>query len=202
MKITDINGSEQTDSKTAMNIKFQIFSDITLREISMDDAAAIYHAIDSHRDYLRTWLPFVDSMHSVSDEEAFLKSILNVTADEYFPVFGVVNAQNEICGLIGFHFSDQANHRTEIGYWLLPEYQHRGIVTTGVRLLCRWAVEKRDIKRIQIRCAVGNEASNSVPQRLGFSHEGTERAGELLVSGEYADINVYSILREEVMQCF
>lgn len=58
----------------------------------------------------------------------------------------------------------------------------------------------QNIKRIQIRCATGNVASNGIPVRLGFRLEGTERAGELLASGEYADIHVYSILKEELME--
>lgn len=198
-KIKERMQSTSPAAELAEPVSFSVSSDITLREIRMDDATAIYHAIDTHRDYLRTWLPFVDAMHSVADEEAFLKTVLHVPVDKYDPIFGIFNGRNEICGLIGFHFSDRPNHRTELGYWLLPEYQHRGIVTTSVRLLCRWVVEERDIQRIQIRCAVGNEASNRVPQRLGFKHEGTERAGELLVSGEYADVNVYSILKDEVI---
>ena len=177
---------------------FQILPDILLREVRIEDAAAIYHAIDTHRDYMRIWLPFVDNLKSVTDEEDFLKSILSAPDDRYEPIFCIWNEHNEICGLIGFHFSDFANHRTEIGYWLLPEYQHRGIMTQCVHRLCRWAIEAKNIKRIQIRCATGNAASNGIPLRLGFQLEGTERAGELLVSGEYADIHVYSILKEEL----
>lgn len=179
-------------------LSFELAQGITLREMRLSDAAAIYHAIDTHRDYLRTWLPFVDNLHSVADEEAFLREIVAAPADRYYPVFGVTDGHDNICGLIGFHFSDTPNRRTEIGYWLVPEYQHRGIVTAGVRLLCRWAVTERQAHRIQIRCATGNTASNGIPRRLGFRLEGTERDGELLVSGEYTDVNVYSILSEEV----
>lgn len=188
----------ETASFNHLNVSFEISPDILLREATIEDAAAIYHAIDTHRDYMRTWLPFVDNLKSVTDEEAFLRNILSAPVDRYEPIFGIWNGHNEICGLIGFHFSDFANHRTEIGYWLLPEYQHRGIMTQCVRRLCQWAVEAKDMKRIQIRCAAGNAASNGIPLRLGFQLEGTERAGELLASGEYADINVYSILKEEV----
>ena len=180
-------------------VSFSILPNIDLREVILEDAAAIYHAIDSHRDYLRNWLPFVDNMRSVADEEGFLKTVLSAPVERHEPIFGIWNDRNEICGLIGFHFSDFANHRTEIGYWLLPEYQHQGIVTTCVRRLCQWAVEEKGMKRIQIRCAVDNAASNGIPIRLGFCHEGTERAGELLASGEYADIHVYSMLKEEVL---
>lgn len=192
----------ETASFNRPGISFEVLPDILLREVTIGDAAAIYYAIDTHRDYMRTWLPFVDNLKSVSDEENFLKGVLSAPAERYEPVFGIWNKRNEICGLVGFHFSDFANRRTEIGYWLLPEYQHRGIMTACVRRLCRWAVEARDIKRIQIRCATGNTASNGIPIRLGFRLEGTERAGELLASGKYTDIHVYSILKEEVEALF
>lgn len=194
-----VQSREHSGRPAPTPVSFSLYPDITLREVVLKDAAAIYQAIDTHRDYLREWLPFVDNMRSVADEESFLKSVLLVPADRYQPIFGIWNDRNEICGLIGFHFSDFANHRTEIGYWLLPEYQHRGIITAGVRTLCRWAMTEKGIKRIQIRCAAGNVASNAIPLRLGFHHEGIERAGELLSSGEYTDVNVYSILKEEVL---
>ena len=195
----ELSSPARTVNQNPSLISFPIFPDILLREVTLKDAAAIYHAIDSHREYLRTWLPFVDKMHSVADEESFLKSVLSVPAEQYEPIFGIWNDRNEFCGLIGFHFSDFANHRTEIGYWLLPEYQHRGIMTACVRRLCQWLVNEKDIKRIQIRCATGNAASNGIPLRLGFHHEGTEQAGELLASGEFTDIHVYSILKEKVL---
>lgn len=175
---------------------------ISLREIRIQDSAAIFRTIDTHREYLRTWLPFVDAMRTVADEENFLKGVLSVPADKYDPIFGIVNEQDEICGLVGFHFSDPDNRRTEIGYWLIPEYQHRGIITTAVRHLCLWTVKNRGTHRIQIRCATGNAASNRIPLRLSFKHEGTERDGELLATGKYTDILVYSILEEEVMEKF
>ena len=163
----------------------------------MDDAAIIWQTIYDNRDYLSRWLPFVVALKDVEDEEAFLSSTLSVPYDERNIVF-VIGHNQELCGLVGFVNTDITNHRTEIGYWLIPEYQGLGIMTRCVRHLCRWAVRERTMNRVQIRCATGNVPSNAIPRRLGFSLEGTERQGELLSSGEYADIRVYSILREEV----
>ena len=115
------------------------------------------------------------------------------------PVY-ILEQGEAICGLAGFHFSDAPNQRTEIGYWLLPAYRGKGIVTNTVRYLCQWAVRERNMNRIQIRCAVGNIPSNAIPKRLGFTLEGTEREGELLTSGEYVNVNVYSILKKEIEQ--
>lgn len=169
----------------------------TMREVIFEDATAIFEAIDKKREDLRVWLPFVDGLKTVADEQAFLKSFLGIPYEQRDPVFAIFD-ENRVCGLVGFHFSDRANHRTEIGYWLLPEYRGKGLVTNAVRDLCHWAFEKRDFNRIQIRCAVGNTASNAIPKRLDFKWEGTERDGELLISGEYTDIHVYSLLKKEL----
>ena len=171
-------------------------AEITIREAIYEDAQAIFEAIDRNRDDLRRWLPFVDGLKTVADEQQFLHPILATPYEKREPVF-VLKHGTELCGLIGFHFTDSANHRTEIGYWLLPAYRGKGIVTHAVRFLCRWAFQERGMNRIQIRCAVGNQPSNAIPRRLGFVLEGTERQGELLASGEYTDIHVYGLLKEE-----
>lgn len=171
---------------------------MSLREVNISDAGDIWHAIDSHREYLRTWLPFVDRLLKVEDEEDFLRSVLEVSYPERNLTY-IIEVEGKLAGLIGFTVTDRLNHRTEIGYWLLPEYQKKGIMTVCVKQLCRWAVEQREMNRVQIKCAVGNRPSNAIPLRLGFKFEGTEREGELLASGDYADINVYSILKKEVL---
>ncbi|WP_302573102.1 GNAT family N-acetyltransferase, partial [Parabacteroides goldsteinii] len=169
----------------------------TIREAIYEDAEIIYEAIDKHREDLRIWLPFVDGLNSVADEQLFLESTLKVPYKERDVVY-IIEKGFAICGLIGFHFSDRTNHRTEIGYWLLPEFRGKGVITRAVHYLCQWAFFEKDFNRIQVRCAVGNQPSNAIPQRLGFTLEGTERDGELLSSGEYTDINVYSLLRKEL----
>ncbi len=182
-----------------MKDKIVIVEDYTIREALLEDASVIWQAVDSHRDYLVLWLPFVDRLTCEGDEEAFLAEVLSVPYEERNLVY-VIEKGEEFCGLVGFVATDTDNRRTEIGYWLLPEYQGQGVMTRCVRYLCLWSVEARSINRVQIRCAVGNHSSNAIPQRLGFQLEGTEREGELLASGKYADINVYSLLKEEILK--
>lgn len=170
---------------------------ITMREVTFEDAGKIYEAIDAHREYLQVWLPFTVGLKSVNDEEEFLNSVLSVPYETRDLVY-LIEEGDRVCGLVGFCFSDRNNHRTEIGYWLLPEYQHRGIMTECVRRLCRQAFNSGEVNRIQIRCAAANAPSNAVARRLGFVLEGTEREGQLLASGIYTDIRVYSLLKSEI----
>lgn len=77
-------------------ISFPILPDIYLQEIRIEDAAAIYHAIDTHRDYLRTWLPFVDNMRTTADEEAFYVRYYLLLPNEMsqYSVFGTNNMKS------------------------------------------------------------------------------------------------------------
>ena len=179
-------------------MKTNITDNITIREVRISDSQKIYNAIHLHREYLQEWLPFVTFL-TAEEEKAFLSSVLRVPRARRDFIY-IIEEKQEVCGLIGFHYSDAANLRTEIGYWLLPKYQHRGIMTKCVRHLCRIAVEERGMNRIQFRCAEGNTPSNAIPQRLGFHLEGTERDGELMYTKKFVNLNVYSILKKEIKQ--
>ena len=171
----------------------------SIREAEISDADAIWQAIDTHREYLARWLPFVPAITRREDEVAFLSSTLDIPYEARNIVF-VIEQHGVFCGLAGFVNTDRTNCRTEIGYWLLPQFQGQGAMTRIVAHLCRWAALERKMNRIQIRCATGNTRSNAIPKRLGFSLEGVERAGEKLADGTFADSNVYSILKHEIEQ--
>lgn len=179
-------------------IVIRISDHIYLREVAVSDAKTIFNAIDAYRDDLRVWLPFVDHLKNVEDEEAFITSTLAVPYAQRNIVF-VIECDKIFCGLIGFVNTDTLNHKTEIGYWILPPFRGKGIVTECVKQLCQWTFMHRDMNRIQIKCAVRNYPSNAVPIRLDFKKEGVERDGELLASGKYTDLNIYSILKTELL---
>ncbi|MFT5749516.1 MAG: ribosomal-protein-serine acetyltransferase, partial [Ancylomarina sp.] len=109
----------------------------------------------------------------------------------------VIHYDGVFAGLIGFKANDKQNKRIEIGYWLSETYQKKGIVTQSVKCMCQFAFDELRMNRIQIRCAVGNEPSKKIPQKLGFVFEGIERDGELLTGGVFTDLEVYSKLKKD-----
>ena len=54
---------------------------IRLREVTLNDAPMIYRAIADHRDYLKTWLPFIANL-SEQDEMDFLSQVLSFPEEE------------------------------------------------------------------------------------------------------------------------
>lgn len=169
---------------------------ICLRAAKLSDAPAMFRMIDTQRQYLGRWLPFVAATRTENDSYAYLQSVLSAPSERR-ELLCTITADGRFAGLVGFKDTDRANRKTEIGYWLGEEYQGRGIMTRCVEALCGLAFSELDMNRIQIQCAVGNTKSSNIPRRLGFTLEGIARAGELQADGRFSDIEVYSLLREE-----
>lgn len=168
---------------------------LCLREINIADTQSIFQIIDAYRDELREWLTFIDSTISDMDTLNYIKSVspYNSDGDKVYTIL----YNEKIVGLIDIENIHICNNKAEIGYWLSPEYQGKGIMRKSVMSLMHYAFTHLEFNRIQIKCAVANHKSNNIPLKIGFKHEGIEREGELLSSGKYTDLNVYSMLKHE-----
>ena len=174
----------------------EVDKEIKLTQLEQSDVKDIFETIDSQREYLGRWLPFVALNREISNSEQFVDSVVNAPGERFEYLFAI-RKKDQFVGLIGFKDTDRVNRKTEIGYWLSGKCQKQGIVTKSVDRLCDFAFHQLGINRIQIKCAVGNKLSSNIPKRLGFKLEGVERQGELLTGGVYTDLEVYSKLKSE-----
>lgn len=171
---------------------------IRLEPLRYGHAFQIFQAIDTNRKFLSPWLPFVLQTQSQEDTEHFVRTIIgdrNKTGDEVFSIF----YRQNFAGLIGMKDTDQANRKTEIGYWLMESMTGRGIMTRSVKALIEYLFLVSNFNRIQLKCGVGNLASSAIPKRLGFQFEGVEREGERHQK-HYIDLEIYSLLRKEFLE--
>ena len=84
-----------------------------------------------------------------------------------------------------------------VGYWLAPGARGRGAATDAVRLLARWAFAELGLARLELTCGPGNEASQHVAGRCGFSREGLLRS-HVPFKGGRRDSVIYSLLPGEL----
>lgn len=173
----------------------RISKDLILKELELSDAEHIFKAIDSQREYLGKWLPFVEFTKSVKDSLDYVNTVVTMPEDCREWQFAVFCGCG-FAGLAGFKGTDRLNRKSEIGYWLREEFQHRGIMTDSVRALIKFGFSELDLNRIQIKCAPDNIKSNKIPQRLGFTFEGIEHDSEFVREGVFRDANVWSVLRK------
>ena len=84
----------------------------------------------------------------------------------------------------------------EIGVFLAAPARGRGIVTEAVKLMVDHAFGDLGMRRVEWRCSPTNLPSRAIPQRLGFTLDGTLRQ-VFQVREAYLDLEVWSVLREE-----
>jgi len=85
----------------------------------------------------------------------------------------------------------------EIGYWIRRPAEGKGYVTESVKLIGRLAFEQLGAQRVMIRCEPRNQRSKAIPERLGYSYEGTLRREVPDADGVPRDVRVYSLIPEE-----
>ena len=176
----------------------RVNKNIRLETVKLSMAPVIFSTIDRDREYLKTWLPFIESTQQVSDTEKFIHSIVSQPSGKKNDIYSIWYKE-EFAGLIGFKDTDWINRKTEFGYWLSPKMEGKGIVTSCVEKLSKYAFQKLKLNRIQIKVAVGNSKSSAIPKRLGFQLEGIERAGELHHQ-KFHNLETYSLLKSDLLQ--
>lgn len=168
---------------------------VELRLLEERHAPALFTRVDGEREYLRRWMPWVDSRSSEADIAAFIRSALEQFADNRGFSAGIW-VDGSLAGVITLHKVDWLNRKGEIGYWVAREFQGRGVMTDATRAVTEHALVELELNRVEIQCAVANSKSSAIPKRLGFTHEGILREAQLL-HGSYQDLEVYSMLRRE-----
>jgi ribosomal-protein-serine acetyltransferase len=174
---------------------FVIDSTVALRVLREDDAAELFALTDKNRAYLRRWLPWVDLVTSEEDSRSFLTTVTAQREEGRGPTFGILR-EGALAGVVGYLPLDRVNRIGEIGYWLAPQLQGRGIMTQSCRFVVRYGFLTLDLNRIQIAAGTENVESRAIPERLGFKFEGILRARENLY-GTFIDHAMYALLRSE-----
>ena len=84
----------------------------------------------------------------------------------------------------------------EIGFSIIPSERGKGYCTEAVKILVDYLFLSNDVVRVQARTDVRNVAAQKVLEKAGFAEEGVIRKSNF-VRGEWRDMFLYSILREE-----
>jgi len=173
----------------------KIDEDLSLKLIDLKDAQRVFELTNNSRDYLREWLPWVDMTIKNEDTVEFIKMCLTGFAENK-SLNAVILFKGNIVGIAGFNNLNWSNKTAYIGYWLGEEYQGNGIMTRVAKALTDYALTELKLNKVEIRAAVENQKSRSIPERLGFVNEGCIRQAEWIYD-HYVDHVIYGMLADE-----
>jgi ribosomal-protein-alanine N-acetyltransferase len=113
---------------------------------------------------------------SVEESREFIRKLGEWYKGHECIEWGITRKGNDtLIGTCGFHGFGEGFHRAEIGYELLPAYWRQGIMSEALQAIVTFAFATMGLSRIEAIVDEGNERSQGILLKLGFTHEGTLR---------------------------
>jgi ribosomal-protein-alanine N-acetyltransferase len=161
-----------------------------LQQILPSDQAFIYKGLSDPR-----VIPFYGVQYKTFEETGsqmeFYENIRNARTGCHWKIVSKDTQQPAgVCGLNGYV---SAHEKAEIGYWLLPEYWQKGIMTEVLPILIDHIFANWKLHRLEAVIEDGNEASAKLSEKLGFRYEGKLRESEIKL-GKRISLLMYSLL--------
>jgi ribosomal-protein-alanine N-acetyltransferase len=105
-----------------------------------------------------------------------------------------IKGNPKLIGVIGHYRIQPENHRCEIGYMILPQYNGQGIVTEAIKVVLEYGFDVLNMHSIEAVIDPDNHASERVLQKNGFVKEAHILENELW-NGKFWDTIIYSLLK-------
>ena len=169
--------------------------DAELRALEPWQAAEFAAHVDEARPHLAPWLPWANSVTDEAGARAFLQRYADRQAADAGRIYGIWLGARLVGGAL-FRVFDAESGVCEVGVWLAPDVQGRGLVTRAAGHLIQWAFEVRGMTRVEWHCVPHNTRSIAVARRLGMSRDGVLRSA-FPFNGERYDVEVWSLLAGE-----
>ncbi|MFB2579255.1 GNAT family N-acetyltransferase [Acinetobacter sp. c2-A9] len=149
-----------------------------------------FRIIDSQRPYFGEWLSWVAS-YTEENSHSFASRSLHGYADGKQMNCTIIY-HGEVVGNVSFNTINHDLKKVEIGYWLSQDYQGKGIMTRAVKAMLKIAKDELGMQVATIQASEGNLPSCAIPERLGFSFDGTIK-NAVLVNGKIFNHAIYSL---------
>ena len=169
---------------------------LELQQINISDTEELFLLIDSNRNYLRKWLPWIDDIQSLSDEENFIKSTLRDYEQGRAIHYGVIY-DGRIIGTTSLNWIDYNNRSCGVGYWIAEKYTGNGVVTRCCKRLMEHCFSDLKFHRFVLEVGVDNLASIGVANRLEMRLEGKSIDREWLYD-HFIDSYLYAITINDI----
>lgn len=190
-----LEASKDSQPKNSQGFAVEISDRAQLRLLQPTDAEALFALVEANRAYLKQWLSWLNTTQTLADTRHFIRQTLARVQDRQGFAAAILY-DGQIAGVAGLNGISWSDRQSSIGYWIAQNQQGQGLVTAACKAILHHAFIDLDLNRVAILCATENHRSRAIPQRLGFTHEGTLREAQWIYN-RFVDHEVYALLRRD-----
>lgn len=161
-----------------------------LRQIVAADQRDVFRGL-SHPEVVRYYGVQFDTYDATAEQMAWYAALLENGSGIWWAVCD--RGMGRMMGAIGLHDIHPLHRKAEIGFWLMPEWQGRGIIQEVLPVVTGYAFGPLQLHRLEATVETENTASGKVLSRCGFTHEGTMQECEWK-DGRWVSLEVWGLL--------
>ncbi|MFI8103045.1 GNAT family N-acetyltransferase [Streptomyces sp. NPDC086023] len=148
--------------------------DATLRPLEPWMAPEFLAHIDRARDHVDPWIPWATFSTDLESATATLQRYADRQCRDDGRICGIWLGDTLVGGVMFVSFNTTSGV-AEIGCWLEPAAEGKGLVTRACRVLIDWAFRERGMHRVEWWATSCNERSIAAARRLGMTRDGVLR---------------------------
>lgn len=168
---------------------------LLLRQFAESDLTNVFKGL-SHPDIIKYYGVNYNSLEATKAQMHFFTDL---EKNETGIWWAVCSLDNQIFyGAGGLNSLSKEHKKAEIGFWLLPDFWGKGIMTEAMPLICKYGFEKLELHRIEGLVETENSNCKSAMAKLDFSHEGTMKDCEIK-NGKFISLDIYAKLKTTVI---
>lgn len=166
---------------------------VRLRAWRADDASRVVEGCSDER--AQTWLSGLPDPYTLEHADAYIRFCRGQAALGTGLYLAMARPDDDVCvGSVAVMKLGGLDPTTgEVGYWAHPEARGQGMMTEAVRLITTHAFRPTaegglGLRRLVLKAAAGNGASQHVAEANGFQRTGQQRQAERLDDAHYDDL--------------
>lgn len=175
--------------------KIELHSGAELRPLPSWRAEEFLAHVDRAREHTAPWIPIPHRVRDLDTARAVLQEYADFEARDGRRLYGIWQ-DGVLVGGTSFPVFDATSGTCEVGVWVEPSAEGKGLVTAACTRMIDWAIGERGMVRVEWRTSPDNARSKALAARLGMTYEGTLRSTYSL-RGQRSDTEIWSLLADE-----
>jgi RimJ/RimL family protein N-acetyltransferase len=140
----------------------------TIRALTLQDAAAVYAAVDSSRPEFAKWMVWYQPSYAPEDAAEWVRRSCAQHEAQSDYHFAICDDEGDLIGAVSLENVDTRSGTAMMGYWVATPATGRGAATKAIGQLLAWASAHTGIRRVWALIASDNGASRRVAEANGL----------------------------------
>ena len=166
---------------------------LLLRPFQPDDLENVFRGL-SHPDIIPYYGVRYDSLDATKAQMEFFFELEKNGTGMWWAICSLDN--NIFYGAGGLNSLSKEHKKAEIGFWLLPKYWGKGILSEAMPLICSYGFNQLGLHRIEGFVESKNENCKNAMKKSSFKHEGTMVDCEIK-DGHFISLDIFALLNEQ-----